>query len=96
MFQAPLLANINGSDGSKNAHDIISSVVDAIVTPAVQAEHTWTGKSDKNITKHRFDEYEEIIALIFIVCKKADKNYAKKDCIRDLTYKVFKHAGRRW
>lgn len=95
-MQVSLLSVINGSDGSKRGHDIISSVVDAIITPAVQAQFTWTGKSDKNHKKQRFDENTEIIGVIFIVCRQADEKYAKSDCIHDLTYKVFKNAHQRW
>lgn len=88
---------INGSDGSKSGHNVIVSVVDAIIHPSLQASFTWTGKTNnKSQKKQRFDTMKEIQGLIMCVCRKADHNYTKKDFIDDLIYKVFKYSYNRW
>lgn len=93
----PLLAVINGNDGSKTGHRLIASVVDGIIHPSVQAKFTWTGKTNiKKEKKGRFDELSEIHALILTVCREADNSYAKTDFMNDLIYKVFKYAHIRW
>lgn len=84
-------------DGSKSGHDVISSVVDAVIHPSVQAMFTWTGKTNnKEIRKEKFSDLNEIHGLILCVCRKADHTYSKSDFMDDLIYKVIKYAYNRW
>lgn len=93
----PLLSMINGADGSKFGRDVISSIVDAVIHPSIQAKYTWTGKTNsKEVKKERFNMLPEIHGLILCVCRKADKNYSRKDFMDDLIYKVIKYAYNRW
>lgn len=93
----PLLRIINGTNGSKSGHDIILSVVDAIIHPSAQQHFTWTGKTDKkNERKEKFNKLTEIHSLIFQVCREADNNYDYSSCKDDFVSKVMKYAHSRW
>lgn len=87
---------INGSDGLKAGHDVISSIVDAIIEPSIQAQITWTGKTSGTVKKKSFEDLVEIQSLILTVCRKADHAYTKADFLGDLKYKVIKCAHGRW
>lgn len=88
---------INGADGNKSGHDVILSIVDAVIHPSIQAKYTWTGKTNCTaVKKERFSTLNEIHGLILCVCRKADNSYSKKDFEDDLIYKVLKYAYNRW
>lgn len=91
-----LLSIINGDEGTRKGGDTIMSVIDAIIDPRTLAEYSWSGKSgQKGVVQKRFDDYTQIINLIYTVCRIADQKYAYKDCRSDLVYKVFKYAKSR-
>lgn len=93
FFQVPLLRIINGTNGSRSGHDIIQSVVDAIICPSVQRHFTWTGKTNKrNQKKEKFNALKEIHSLIFRVCHDADREYTHAKCKDDMIKKVMKYA----
>lgn len=95
-FQVPLLRIINGSNGSRSGHDIIMSVVDAIICPSVQRNFTWTGKTNRrNQRKERFSALKGIHSLIFQVCHEADREYTYAKFKKDLVGKVMKYAHSR-
>lgn len=87
---------INGCSGLKTGHDVISSIVDAIMEPSIQAQITWTGRTSGVGRKKSFDVLVEIQGLILTVCRKADHGYTKTDFLGDLKYKVIKGAHSRW
>lgn len=88
---------INGTDGSKSGHDVILSVVDAVIHPSIQSQYTWTGKTNnKTVKKQRFNDLSEIHGLLLCVCRKADNSYSKRDFMEHLIYKVLKYAYNRW
>lgn len=88
---------INGENIRKKGHDIISSVVDALIHPQIQAECTWSGKTNVSSKKKlAFSQFKEIIGVIHFTCRRADSNYSLKDCEENLIYKILKHAVKRW
>lgn len=91
--QVSLLSVINGQSGDKNGGKIIKSLFDAVIDSRIISMFTWTGKSSNGQKKMAFSEYKEIIGLLYTVVRLADTKYSKKDCERDLTYKVLKYAS---
>lgn len=88
-----MLCVINGENGNQKGGKIINSVIDSIVHRESQHLFSWTGRSSPGMKpKVAFSEYKELIGLIHAVCRRADETYSRKDCERDLTYKVFKYA----
>lgn len=88
---------INGTDGTKSGYDVISSVVDAVIHPSIQAKYTWSGKTnDKYVRKEIFKDLTEIQGLLLCVCRKADHSYSKIEFIDNIKYKVIKNAHARW
>lgn len=84
-------------NSKKKGHQIITSIVDAIIHPQIQSLYTWTGKSgEKTTKKHAFDELKEIVSLIHATCMRTDPSYSLADCKKDLTYKVLKYSSSRW
>lgn len=97
-----MLIIINGAEGTKSGRDVISSIVDALLHPSLQAQYIWKRKTQskrnngETVQKNRFDGFKELHSLIYAVCRHADNSYAKDDCKNDLIYKVFKYAHQRW
>lgn len=84
-------------NSNKKGHQIITSIVDAIIHLQAQSKYTWTGKSsEKTKKKHAFDELKEIVSLIHATCMQTDPSYSSADCKRDLTYRVLKYSASRW
>lgn len=88
-----LLSIINGQNGDKNGGKIVKSIFDAVVDSRIHSLFTWTGKSSNGQKKMAFCDYKEIVGLFYTVVHLADSKYSKKDCERDLTYKVLKYAA---
>lgn len=96
-FQIGILSIINGLNSKKKGHQIVTSIVDAIIHPQIQSLYTWTGKSgEKSTKKHAFDELKEMVSLIHATCMRTDPSYSSADCKKDLTYKVLKYSSSRW
>lgn len=92
-----MLTVINGEGGRKVGGNVILSVVDALIHPSIQAEYTWTGKTNNsNTKKRRLDAFINIHSVVHSVCRLADSNYNQKDCTHDMIYKVLKYAQSRW
>lgn len=88
---------INGLNGNKKGHQIVTSIVDTIIHPQIQTEYTWTGKSGgKSTKKHAFAELEQVVSLVHATCLQTDPSYSSAECRKDLTYKVLKHSSSRW
>lgn len=86
-----LLSVINGDDGNKNGGKIIKALFDTVIYSELQCKFTWTGKSNGQ-NKIAFCEYKEVVGLLYSVVRLADSKYTLKDCKRDITHKVLKHA----
>lgn len=85
---------LNGVNGDKNGEKIIKSVTDSIIDPEYQYLFSMTGKSAPgSARKIAFNEFVEIIGVIFATCRLADNNYSMKTCMHNLTYKIFKHGN---
>lgn len=96
-MQVSILKIINGEDGNKAGHTAIVSIVDAIIHPSVQAEYTWTGKTNApHVKKRSLSVFNQIQSVIHTVCRLADSSYTQKNCTHDLVYKVLKYAQSRW
>lgn len=92
-----MLVILNGNTGTQRGHDVIQSVVDALIKPDVQAEYTWCGKTNiKNVRKKKFNALKQIHELVWSLCHLADSAYIKSDFRHDLVYKVMKGAHSRW
>lgn len=91
--QVSLLAVIHGQNGGKKGGKVIKSVFDALIDSKIHSLFTWTGKSGNGQKKMAFSIYKETIGLIYTVIRLADTNYSKKDCEKNLTYKVLKYAA---
>lgn len=91
-----MLCVINGDGGGKKGGKIIKSVFDALISCEVAHHFTWSGKSTPGQKKIAFSTYKEIVGIIYAVVRRADPGYCRKDCEKDLTYKVLKHAHARY
>lgn len=88
-----MLSIIHGQTGEKTGGKIIKSIFDAVIDIRIHSMFTWTGRSSIGHKKMAFSEYKETISLLYTVSRLADTKYSKKDCERDLTYKVLKYAA---
>lgn len=51
------------------------------------------GEGGVGITKTAFENYTEIIALIFAVCRRANSKYTMANCLTDLKYSMCKNGN---
>lgn len=85
---------LNGVSGDKVGGKIIKSIADSIIHPENQYLFSMTGKAAPgHVKKIAFNQFTEIIGVIFATCRRADTNYSLKECKNDLTYKIFKHGN---
>lgn len=71
----------------------MKSVVDSLIRPESQYLFSWTGKGGVGITKTAFEDYTEIIALVFAICHRADNKYTMANCMHDLKYTMCKNGN---
>lgn len=89
-----LLSALNGVSGDKIGSKVIQSIVDEIIEPTSQHLFSMTGKSGiGQPRKVAFENYSELIGVIFATCLQADKTYSLKLCTHDLTYKILKRGN---
>lgn len=83
---------IGGSCGSGNAHKMINTVFNHLMTPTLLSTYTWSGRAKGNLRKNPFQKYKNIHLLVFAILNKVQHSYTMKNCFEDMKKKVFKYA----
>lgn len=86
------MENIGGVSGQADGAKVVEPVMHALITPTFSASITWSGRSKKNTKKVALSKYTQIVNVITSICNKADNSYTPDDCLKDIKYKVIKHA----
>lgn len=76
------------SDGSK----VLKPIVHALIEPEFLPSISWTGRGNGKEQKIAFKKYTRTVNLIVEIMNLADGSYDETTTLRDLKYKIIKHA----
>lgn len=87
------LVALGGESGKAMGQKVLKSIFHSLIAPELLSSISWTGRSAKGAgTKIALCKYKGILRAIFLLCRKADKQYDAMRCEEDIKHKIIKNA----
>lgn len=87
---------IGGTRGNSDGSKVLEPVVHALIEPNFLPSISWTGRGRGKEVKIALSKYTRITNVITDVMNRADRKFDQTTTIKNLKYKIIKHAPTRY